>query len=167
MDFVLNLHALGTKAEKSAYVREVIAENKSNFFSISHYIEKIRHTYADGTFGAGVFAYEYDTEPNLLWQAFSAYGKYFWRTSQLCFVYIFGVYLVLLLGQINTLKNIICNKMPSVWIFFSDVTLLGVFLFMAIWETNNRQLYNQIPIVLLGLILHLTALYQEYGRKRM
>ena len=166
VDFVLNLHALGSKAEKSAYAGEVIRENISNFFNISHYIEKIRYTYADGTFGAGVFAFQYDAEPNLLWNAFSPYGKYFWRTNQICFSYIFGVYIVLLLGQIHTLKNIISGKMPSVWVFFADMSLLGMFLFMAIWEANNRQLYNQIPIVMLGLILHLKLLYGEYARKK-
>lgn len=56
------------------------------------------------------------------------------------------------------------NKMPSLMLFFSDLTLLGVFLFMGIWEANNRQLYNQIPIVLLGLVLHLSYFFKAKKR---
>ena len=36
--------------------------------------------------------------------------------------------------------------------------MLGVFLFMGLWEANNRQLYNQIPLVMLGLVLYLEVL---------
>ena len=159
--FVLKVHSFATKAEKTAYIAEVIAENKSNFFSISHWIEKIRMIYADGTFGAGVFSAEYEMKPNLVWNAFSTYGQYFWWTVQLCFVYIQGIYIILLLGQIRTLVNIVRGKMPSFMCMFTDLTMLGVFLFMGLWEANNRQLYNQIPLVMLGLILHLKEMTKQ------
>lgn len=155
IDLVLHLHSLSSKAEKTAYIKQIIAENKENFFNLTHYIEKIRFIYADGSFGAGVFSHEYHTTPNLLWNAFSTYGKHFWRTYQFCFSYIFGIYIILLVGQIKIFINLLRNKMPSLMILFTDITLLGVFLFMTLWEANNRQLYNQIPIVMLGLILHL------------
>lgn len=156
--FVQQVHSFATKSEKTAYIAEVIAENKSNFFSISHWIDKIRTIYADGTFGAGVFAAEYEEKPNLVWNAFSTYGKYFWWTVQLCFVYIHGIYIIILFGQIRTLVNIVRGEMPSLMCMFTDLTMLGVFLFMGLWEANNRQLYNQIPLVMLGLILHLKAM---------
>ena len=156
--FVQQVHSFATKAEKSAYIAEIIAENKNKFFSVSHWIDKIRTIYADGTFGAGVFAAEYEEKPNLVWNAFSSYGKYFWWTVQLCFVYIHGIYIIILLGQIHTLVNIVRGKMPSVMCMFTDLTMLGVFLFMGLWEANNRQLYNQIPLVMLGLVLYLEVL---------
>ena len=164
VDFVWNVHSFASKAEKTTYIKEIISENKSNFYSFAHITDKIRTTYADGSFGAGVFSMHYDTKPNLIWNAFSPYGKYFWRTSQLCFCYIFGIYIILLIGQIRTFFHMLHNKMPSLMLFFSDLTLLGVFLFMGLWEANNRQLYNQIPIVLLGLVLHLSYFFKAKKR---
>ena len=162
--FVQQVHSFATKAEKSAYIMDVIAENKSNFFSISHWIDKIRTIYADGTFGAGVFAAEYEEKPNLVWNAFSTYGQYFWWTVQICFVYIQGIYIMILIGQMRTLVNLVRGKMPSFMCMFTDLTMLGVFLFMGLWEANNRQLYNQIPLVMLGLILHLKGMMPPGGR---
>lgn len=40
----------------------------------------------------------------------------------------------------------------------ADLSLFGMALFLMVWEANNRQLYNQIPVIILGAVLNVRLL---------
>lgn len=40
----------------------------------------------------------------------------------------------------------------------ADLSLLGIILFLMVWEANNRQLYNQLPVIILGAVLNIRLL---------
>ena len=40
----------------------------------------------------------------------------------------------------------------------ADLSLFGMALFLMIWEANNRQLYNQISVIILGAVLNIRLL---------
>lgn len=37
----------------------------------------------------------------------------------------------------------------------ADMTLLGIMIFLMIWEANNRQMYNQMPVIIVGSVMNI------------
>lgn len=155
LEYISYVHSLPTKAEKREYAIQYIWENRSSFWDISHLVKKIRCNFASGHFGTADFTYYTMVEYNPIWEIFSPWGKYYWRTSQLCFCYIFSIYTCDVLGAVTTLYHLIKTRKLSVPKAIADLSLLGIILFLMLWEANNRQLYNQIPIIILGTVLNI------------
>ena len=59
------------------------------------------------------------------------------------------MYLVMLIGCIiNLLRR--KEKDNSALLRISELTFIGYFLFLLIWEANNPQLYNMMPVLIVG-----------------
>lgn len=43
----------------------------------------------------------------------------------------------------------------------ADPSLMGIIIFLMIWEANNRQLYNQVPVILPGAIMNVRIICFE------
>lgn len=154
LDYINFVTTLSSKHEKIEYTLQYIWENRSDFWNCPHLVQKIRYNFASGSFGIKDFTYYALKEHNLIWELFSPWGKYYWRTSQLCFCYIFSIYTIYTLGAAVTLYNIFKKSELSPVKAIADLTILGNFIFLMIWEANNRQLYNQLPVILLGAIMN-------------
>lgn len=152
-DYVTYTLSLPTKTEKSEYALQYILENRSDFWDTAHLVKKIRCNFASGHFGTGNYTYLAIKEHNPIWEIFSPFGKYYWRTSQLCFCYIFSIYSTYMLGAVVTLHHLIKKREMPAAKAIADLSLLGIIIFLMIWEANNRQLYNQIPIIILGAVM--------------
>lgn len=159
-EYAAYLHSIPTKAEKSEFALQYIRDNCSDFWNISHLIKKIRCNFASGNFGTGDYTYLAIKERNPLWEIFSPFGKYYWRSSQLCFCYIFSIYSVYALGAVVTLHHLIKKREIPVAKVIADLSLLGIIIFLMIWEANNRQLYNQIPIIILGAVMNVRQIVE-------
>ena len=147
------LNALPTAEEKKIYTREYMRENKSSLWDKSHWKKKLARNFADGNMGVRDFLYiEYDDE-TLLWNCFSPWGKYWWRASEYCFCYLGAMYALLALGAAGCLRQVIHGEEPPSMLMICQLAFFGIFVFLMIWEANNRQLYNQMPGILLGGIL--------------
>lgn len=153
-DYILYVTTLSTKQEKTQYTLHYIWENRSDFWNLSHLAQKVRCNFASGHLGTKDFTYWALKEDNLIWELFSPWGKYYWRTSQLCFCFIFSLYTVYLLGAVATLRYMIKRREIPVVKAIADLSLLGIILFLMVWEANNRQLYNQLPVIILGAVLN-------------
>lgn len=162
-DYVTYTLSLPSKAEKSKYALQYIRENYREFWNISHLISKMRFNFASGTLGAANYTYYAINEHNLLYESFSPWGKYYWRVSQLCFCYIFSVYTAYLLGGAATLRLLLKKREVPGAKVAADLSLFGMALFLMIWEANNRQLYNQVPIIILGAALNIRLLISLKG----
>lgn len=160
-DYATYTHTLSTKAEKTAYALQYISENRSEFWNVSHLVKKIRCNFASGQFGSATYSFYSYTEHNLVWELFSPWGKHYWRTSQLSFCFIFSIYTIYLLGALKTLWCLFRKRTISGIKVIADLSLLGIILFLMIWEANNRQLYNQIPSILLGAALNAQLLCSQ------
>lgn len=143
---------LSTKKEKVEYALRYIRENRSEFWNPSHLIAKLRHNFASGSLGTKDYTYLALKEHNLIWEFFSPWGKYYWRSSQICFCYFFAIYTCYLLGGIFTLYNLLKKRAVPALKAVADLALMGNMIFLMIWEANNRQLYNQVPVILLGAV---------------
>ena len=157
-DYVTYTLSLPSKAEKTEYALQYIQQNYREFWNISHLVQKLRFNFASGNFGAANYTYYAIKEHNLLYEGFSPWGKYYWRVSQLCFCYIFSIYTVYLLGAVATLRLLLQKKEVPAAKVAADLSLFGIALFLMVWEANNRQLYNQIPVFILGAVLNIRLL---------
>lgn len=157
-DFVTHTLSLPSKTEKAQYALQYIQQNRKEFWSVTHLAQKIRFNFASGTFGAANYTYYAIDEHNLLYEGFSPWGKYYWRTSQVCFCYIFSIYTIYLLGTAATLRHLFKRREIPVMKAIADLSLFGMALFLMIWEANNRQLYNQISVIILGAVLNIRLL---------
>ena len=159
-DFIANVHNLPNKQEKTKYVRNYISKNKNNFLNIDHLIKKLQFNFANGYFGLYDYVYQY-TNPykkNIIQELFSHNGKYYNYTYYYAFCFIFGIYFIYLSGYIITIVNIIKNQKISKLTLIIDISFLGYFIFLMIFEANNRQLYNFTPMLLIGSILHINQI---------
>lgn len=153
-EYVAYTCSLPTKEAKTAYALEYIRENHSEFWNITHLVKKIRCNFASGHFGTVNYTYTAIKEHNPIWEIFSPWGKYYWRTSQLCFCYIFSLYSCYMLGAFSSIYHLLKRKELSAIKAIADLSLLGIIIFLMIWEANNRQLYNQLPMIILGALIN-------------
>lgn len=160
-DYATYTHTLPTKAEKTAYALQYISDNRGEFWNVSHLVKKIRCNFASGQFGSATYSFFSYDEHNLIWELFSPWGKHYWRTSQLSFCFIFSIYTIYLLGALKTLGCLFRKRAIFGVKVIADLSLLGIILFLMIWEANNRQLYNQIPSILLGAALNAQLLCSQ------
>ena len=154
MDFVLTMESLGDTHLKRQYCHEYIMDNLSFFTDKEHLIAKIRNNYASGNLGSKEFVYTSVIPDTIIWKMFAPYGDYYWRTCQISFCLIFSVYMFYLMGSFISLINYVKYNKMHIMTTICDVSFLGYFIFLMIWEANNRQLYNFLPILILGFILH-------------
>lgn len=170
-EFSLYVRTLPTKADKIEYAKAYIWENRSDFYNVNHLIQKVRFNFASGNLGTKDYTYYALRPNNIIWELFSPWGKYYWRTSQICFCYIFSIYTVYFLGALLTVISLFRKKEMPIMKRIADMTLLGNMIFLMIWEANNRQLYNQMPVIILGGVMNVRQIISCYswhiGRNRI
>ena len=154
LDYINTVHDFSTKAEKEEYCKDYIRENFRYFYDLEHIVAKIRCTYASGHLGSAEFSYIAKYKDNILWQLFSPWGRFYWRSSQMGFCYLHSLFSVCFIGNIITVYRYIKDKKHSKTLMLFDLAMLGYFLFLLIWEANNRQLYNMLPILIGAAILN-------------
>ncbi len=153
--FARYMTGLETKEEKLAYTLSYIRENVHYFWDVEHLADKARFNFASGNLGAKDYACEsMNGEENLIWQMFSPHGAYNWRISQICFCYMFAIYTIYLIGGVLTIVDLIRKRTVSHVLLTADIALVGNITFLMLWEANNRQMYNQMPMLLVGAVLN-------------
>jgi hypothetical protein len=159
-DYVHNLHELSSKSEKDAYVEEYIKKNYREAYTVEHFKAKTRFNYASGNFGTHGLVSEAQSG-KVFREMFDPYGRLYWRASQYCLAYILSIYLV---SMVSAVAGIVRRTKTDGLLATGYLAFVGMFLFLMIWEANNRQLYNQIPIMILTTTLSIESLIHE---KRM
>ena len=151
MDFRQRLDDQVYSDAKTRYSIDFIKENFGYFVNPDHLIRKIRANYASGQLGAQDFAYYGYDGDTVLSRIFNPYGDLYWYGSKYNMVWQFQIYLIMLAGCIISLLRRKENPASALQMI-SELTFIGYFLFLMIWEANNRQLYNMIPVLLVGYI---------------
>ncbi|MCR4587813.1 MAG: hypothetical protein K5682_05340 [Lachnospiraceae bacterium] len=153
-EFKNALAAQGSRDAMEEFSIAYIHENAGNFLDLDHVRRKMQTNYASGNLGASDFAnYPYEGENNLLNELFYSYGTLYWYGCKYCLIYQFQLYLVMLLGGIVYLYDIYRKKKPDPWMVIAPLSFIGCFVFLFFWEANNRQLYNQMPVLILGYVV--------------
>ena len=160
-DFANIERYLPTKSEKSEYSANYIRENLNQFYNPAHITRKLNRNFSGGFLGADDFVHYPLNDGNILYHLFDAWGRYYWRASQYCFLYIHLLYSILLSGTIFGIWQINKTKKIPFGVLLGSLTFLGIFLFLMFWEANNRQLYNQMPILCFGIICVIRAIRER------
>lgn len=158
-DFRNTLDGLIYSEAKKEYSLEYIRENASYFVDPDHLTGKIRANYASGGLGAWDFAYYGYEGDTLLSRIFNPYGDLYWNGSKYCMIWQLQIYAVMLIGCIINLLDR-KGKNNSALLRITELTFIGYFLFLLIWEANNRQLYNMLPVLLVGYVISLKRVHK-------
>ena len=150
-DYIDVVDAMESTKDKKEYTYSYLKENYKEAFNPDHLAKKAQYNFAGGMLRSQIYLGSYDSG-TLLWATMNPWGKYHWRTSQFTFCYIISVYLLFLLGAIFTIANIFRGKRIPEVKMLADISMLGIIVFLMIWEANSRQLYNQVPIMIIGSI---------------
>lgn len=164
-EFVDRMYEFSTRQEKQQYSMEYIRENRSEFLNPDHLRKKAGYNFGNGNMGASAFLNVEQNDGTLLWEMFSPWGKYYWRTCQYCFCYLVSMYVLLLIGMILSLRNIIRDQEPPVMLMICQLGFIGIVVFLMFWEASGRQLYNQMPGILLGSVLSIAYFWKNLSRK--
>lgn len=164
-EFVDRMYEFSTKEEKQQYSVEYIRENKADFFDAEHLRKKASYNFANGNLGASAFLNVEQNDGTLIWEMFSPWGKYYWRTSQYCFCYLVAMYVLLLLGMLLVFRDVITDRKPSTVLMICHLGFFGIVVFLMFWEASGRQLYNQMPGILLGGVLSIDYFWKNLSIK--
>ena len=140
-------------------------EHQDSFFDREHLVRKVCRNFANGNLGVSEFLYIEEDDGTLIWDLFSPWGSRYWRTSQYCFCYLASMYLLLLLGMLQCIRNLWKGKELPPLLMICQLSFFGIFVFLMLWEANSRQLYNQMPGILLGGILSIEYFWKNLSLK--
>lgn len=155
-------------ADKDAFAKEYIRENISGLWNGEHIVAKMRVNFASGNLGAGDFArYSYG-EDNLLNRMFNYDGDLYWYACKYNMIMMFQIYLVMAVGGLVALiRSFRCGKEEASdgwgvdggrWLLsVTELTFIGYFVFLFFWEANNRQLFNMLPVLMVGYVVTLVT----------
>lgn len=146
------------------FCREMIRENWKNMFQAQHLMEKTAMIFASGDISPTSHIYPY--EESLLWHWVYWEGDYYWKYACLTTGYFYAVMLFMLLGAL--LRTFNANEGESGLAFMTYLTVFGLFVFLMLWEAQNKQLYNHISWMTLAAVCgaeSLMILIRRKGRR--
>ncbi len=164
-ELVEQMYTFSTKEEKQQYCLEYIRENKADFFNAEHLRKKAGYNFANGNLGASAFLNVERNDGTLIWEMFSPWGSYYWRTSQICYCYLVSLYVLLWIGMIFSLRGVIRGQNPPSLLMICQLSFIGIAIFLMFWEASGRQLYNQMPGILLGGVLSIDYFWKNLSIK--
>ena len=153
-DFIHEINAMETTEEKRAASAEYIRTHAADFFDPVHLFQKMQTNFNSGTLGVKSFLREDpETREHPFYRMFANGGSLYWPVTGFCMIYIFSVYLSLFLGMLACFVRLLRGMRVPFVTECCHVCFFGLFVFLMLWEANNRQLYNQIPVLTLGALL--------------
>lgn len=142
--------------DKEVFVKEYLRENAGELWNPEHISAKIRANYASGNLGAEDFArYSYG-EDNVLNRMFNYNLDLYWYACKYNMIWQFQLYLIMIIGGIAVLSA--DKRKSSDGMLFAELTFIGYFVFLFFWEANNRQLFNMLPVMIIGYVVSLNMI---------
>lgn len=139
-------------AERKEFGNLYIHEHRQNFWNMERILDKTQVNFANGLFGLN----EYVSKKT--WSVFDPAGTY---NTYVVAVFSPYYYVMLLLLWCSGLIMLLFPKSKFSGHDLSRAIMadiIGLILFLFFWETNNRQLYNQMPWFAAGAALSINML---------
>lgn len=146
-EFFNTLGSIWGMEEKKAYAREFILENIDQFWDAEHMIAKVRVNFASGKMKADDFMQEVE-HPGFVYNCISYTGAYrrTYRTYVAAYWYMLLEFIVIAcVLRAFARKKSMEKEDPSVLVPIMSVC--GIMIYVMIFEANNRQLYNHMPMI--------------------
>lgn len=154
------LDAPGTEA-KHQVAMEHIRDNLQELWNPDHLLQKARYNFASGSFGLPDFN-RYNV--NIMYEFFNDYGIYGGYTIMYTSGYFYAILLFGILGSILSLVQGDSGKVRLAAL--ARMTVLGLVIFLMLFEANNRQLYNHMPWFALMGAFGCDSLWKKAGEER-
>ena len=141
LEFAIECLEAETYAERVELANNTIVNELGQLVSWDHIYEKALCNFGNGTFGCYLFQYNV----GLGYQLFNPFGRYGSFSANIATTYF---WLILLFAAISAIIMLFDKKKSRpllAWLF----GFWGIAVFLMLWEANNRQMYNQIPLLAL------------------
>lgn len=148
-DYEQAVLSLNSSKEVSKFAWEHIKSHKSDLVSYNHYRDKTALIFANGTANVKQAVANDDNANHIKQQLFGYNGKYYWRMCQISFCYMFSLWGLILCCCILTIVKILKNHEENAILSCVQLAIIGAIIFVLIWESNSRQLFNQMPGIFL------------------
>ncbi len=146
---------------KKAYGREFIKENISQLWNKEHVVAKLRHNFASGKMKADDFMQICDNH-GFLYNCVSSQGAYRrpYRTIITAYWYMLLEF-ILIACVLRTFAQKKEADKEHAAVVVPILSVCGIMLYVMLFEANNRQLYNHIPMVFCAANAGIWALYAK------
>lgn len=165
-DYEQAVLALDSSEEVSKFAWEYIKAHKSDLTDYNHYRDKTAFIFATGTANVKQAVANNDSSTNIKQQLFGYNGKYFWRMNQICFCYMFSLWGLILAGGIATIVKTIRNFEENAVLSCVQLAVIGAITFALMWESNSRQLFNQMPGIFLCAFFGLQSITGLFPQRK-
>lgn len=125
-----------------------IRENWKNMFRAEHLADKTAVIFASGDISPT--SHMYPGEESLLWHWVCWEGDYYWKYACLSTGFFYAVLFLMLIGTL--FRTFAPDREENSLVFLIYLTVFGLFLFLMLWEAQNKQLYNHIPWMTLAVV---------------
>lgn len=144
--------------ERKKFGNQYIHEHMQNFFDLERVLDKTQVNFANGLFGLN----EYVSART--WSVFDPNGTYNVYVTAIFSPYYYTMLLLLwFCGLYMLFKK---SNLPDHDLLKAIMAgLIGLILFLFFWETNNRQLYNQMPWFAVSAALSINILSEFFFQK--
>lgn len=153
---VTNIYGM---AEKKAFSRAYILEHLDQFVNPDHVIAKVRHNFATGVMRADDFMSEAENH-GFLYNCISYGGAYrdTYRTYVTSYWYMFLEWIVIacVLGALRKRPQ---GQWSNPAVCVPLLAVGGISLYVMLFEANNRQFYNSIPMIICAANIGIWSLY--------
>lgn len=138
--------------KRREFCRKMIRENWKNLFDSGHLKDKASVIFGEG--GISPTSHMYPYEESLLWHFVYWEGDYYWQYACISTGFFYAVLFLTLSGTLCKMVK----KEENDLVFMSYLTVFGLFLFLMLWEAQNKQLYNHIPWMTVTAVCGLESL---------
>lgn len=159
-EYSIHLNTIWGIREKADFSQRYIKSHLSNFADLEHIYAKARHNFASGNLGSSDFM-RMTEHRNFFYECISTDGKYFWRFCMINASLFYAMLLFIMAGILSEWKNLRkgmkADELFSVTVF----TVIGIGIYLMLFEANNRQLYNHYSWYVIGAVSGMDALLKN------
>lgn len=160
-EYGTKIHEFSTKEEKAEYTKQYISENISEAFKVEHIWGKLKVNFSNGNLGVDCFSLV--GSDSSFGQMFRQEGKYYTPVTIVDLSVLITVYISIFIIAAVNLSELFRGRENDTLELSVGLSLVSIFVFLMISEANSRQLYNQVPMLLLAIVCFLK---KRPGRKQ-
>lgn len=137
-------------SRKEANINKI--RERLSAYKVQGYIKFLSQKATNQTWGNGTYDFEtvlnsYNIDKNIMHEFLLNDGKYWTPISYYCQIYHFVILILILISFIYSLTHE--HDKISNYIDICQLSILGLLLFLFIWETRSRYMLNYIPIYII------------------
>lgn len=147
VDYTASFDTYREKIQANLQEWQMRAKEKGFLGCIKHFFyTKLKRTWGDSTFAGSTYVAQKPKNPDGLWQRFCSYpGDMHWVFLLYTGLY-YGVLLAFIVLSVPGNLRVSASRQP---LLFVRLAILGIAVFLLLWECNSRYLVVYLPFLIL------------------